>query len=545
MVSPGIKEESKSTLRSLGAHTVLLVLVSIVFWRAVTYPFIAGDWGILNQLQSRGSWEFLRSALSPADQLFFRPVGRLYLAGLYQVFGLNPFGYHVAALCIHVANCVLVARTCTVLTGRPVPAWTAAMLYGVAVNVHLDPLLWAVGVYELSATFFVLLSLRFFLADRLTASSLALLLALLSKEAAIFLVLLLVVLETRNGKFQGLPARIVFRLWRHLLVAGLYGFVKLAGVSPLMLEASHPYHVSRRAGLLMENAVLYGRWSLEALAPIKDSGVPEFWARMVLAGGKWPLVAAGIACAAAGIYFVRAKGQWGAPGCQCAIAAVAWAGLGIATVLPLPNHRYQYYLTYSLPPLALLGVLAVEGILARIAVSRRVIVVLLASWVVAATWSSAAFFAEKDRSGLSARIEGTTDLVRKAYTVNMVSDGLRRIHRRLPAGTSLVFEGIDVWAFRKDSGPRVWYGEDSIRVFDARFVRCEAGALVVRGAPESAVEVYMGGRADRREVLDDPERVLWFRGVDDHLVSVRLSEVRGQRCAHVGRSEDADHLRRK
>jgi hypothetical protein len=535
MMSPGVTEEFDTPLRSLGVHTVLLVLVCVVFWRAVTYPFIAGDWGVLNQLQSRGSWEFLRSALSPGDQLFFRPVGRLYLAALYEVFGLNPFGYHVAALFIHVVNCVLVARVCTVLTGRPVPAWTTAMLYGVAVNVHLDPLLWAVGVYELSATFFVLLSLEFFLADRLTASSLALLLALLSKEAAIFVVLLLVVLETRNGNLRGRPAAIVFRLWRHLLVAGLYGLVKLAGISPLMLEASHPYYVSRRAGLLVDNAVLYGRWSLEALAPMKDSGVPEFFARMLLAGGKWSLVAAGMACGIAGIYFVRARGLWGTPGCRSAVAAVAWAGLGIATVLPLPNHRYQYYLTYSLPPLALLCVLAVEGVLARMAVSRRVIVVLLAGWVVAATWSSAAFFAEKDRRGLSAAIEGTSNLVKKAYTVKMVSDGLRHIHRRLPAGTSLVFEGIDVWAFRKDSGPRVWYGDNSIRVFDARFVRCEAGVLVVKGAPESAVELYMGGHADRREVLDDPERVLWFRTVDDGLASVRLSEVRSERCAESSR----------
>jgi hypothetical protein len=523
---PRARAEHWSVRAFLGAFTVLVLSVGAVFWRTVTYPLIQGDWGILEALQNDGSWEFVKSALSPAGQLFFRPVGRLYLAALYHVFGLNPAGYHVTALCLHVVNAALVARVGSLLTGRPVAAWAAAMLYGVAVNVHLEPLLWAVGVYELSATFFVLLSLNFFLGNRLTVSALTFFFALFSKEAAIFLILLLPVLEIQNGGLTALSGRAVVRLWRHLLVVGIYGVVRLAGVSPLTLEPWHPYYISRRPGVLLDNAVVYGRWSLEALAPIKDSGLPELCQRMALAGGKWTLVGVAIAGVGAALYFVRANGLWGTPACRFALSAIAWAGLGLIPVLVMPNHRYQYYLTYSLIPLALLTVVAVESLVTRMGGNRAVVVALLVGWVLLATWSSERFFAAKDHARMDAWVEGTNGLISRAYTVNMVSDGLKRSHSRLPAGTLLVFQGIDVWAFRKDSGPRVWYGDASIRVFDARFVHCEAGRLVVRGAPERGFAVYSGADADRQEVLD-PERTLWFRRVDDNLVSVRLAEVCG------------------
>jgi len=146
--------------QQLFATLLLLVLVLTVFWRAIEYPFVQDDWGILHDLRFFGIKDTLRVAF------FFRPVGVLYLSALYQLFGIWPLPFHLAALLVFFVNCLLMMRIGARLLGEHFVGWAAAALYGTAIPVNLEPLLWAVGVYDLSAIFFVLLSLPFLMDER-------------------------------------------------------------------------------------------------------------------------------------------------------------------------------------------------------------------------------------------------------------------------------------------------------------------------------------------------------------------------------------------
>ena len=108
----------------------------------------------------------MTQAIWPVDQLFFRPIGLLYITGLHQVFGLNPMGFHAVALLLHIVNSILfVASVLTAITDRPLLSWAVAMVYATSIVVHLTPLMWVVGIYELSATLFVLLSIHFYVGE--------------------------------------------------------------------------------------------------------------------------------------------------------------------------------------------------------------------------------------------------------------------------------------------------------------------------------------------------------------------------------------------
>ena len=60
---------------------------------------------------------------------------------------------------------------------------------------------------------------------------------------------------------------------------------------------------------------------------------------------------------------------------------------------------------------------------------------------------------------------GTTHLIKRASTVRLVRRGLLNARPTLPKGAVLLFKGVDIWAFNRHWGPRVWYGDDTIKAF--------------------------------------------------------------------------------
>jgi hypothetical protein len=115
-------------------------------------------------------------SLSPANlwAMFTEPVAKLYvpltwlsLAIDYQVWGHNPFGYHLTNLLLHVANTVLVLRLVfQLLRGRFEHASAAAVLTAAIFGVHplrVESVAWVTERKDLLFAFFYLLALLAYL----------------------------------------------------------------------------------------------------------------------------------------------------------------------------------------------------------------------------------------------------------------------------------------------------------------------------------------------------------------------------------------------
>jgi hypothetical protein len=73
-------------------------------------PFAADDYQWLLNVRDRSFGRVLERALDPGSQThFYRPLVWLLFWGQAQLFGLNPWGYHVVSLALHLLNATLLA----------------------------------------------------------------------------------------------------------------------------------------------------------------------------------------------------------------------------------------------------------------------------------------------------------------------------------------------------------------------------------------------------------------------------------------------------
>jgi len=500
--------------RQLLAALVLLLLLLTVFWRVLGYPFIQDDWGMLYHLRFYGFKDTFRFA----SEFFFRPLGVLYLSALFKVFGIWPLPFHLAGLLIFFVNCLLVMKIGTRLSGDHLVGWAAAALWGTATPVNLEPLLWAVGIYDLSATFFVLVSLLLLMDERFVWSALTMLCAMCSKEAALFLPILAVAYEfAMRGEHVAKVGQILSRLWLHLLLG--VGYIAFLLARGKHLSGSHPYYLSFHPEVLTRGGLIYALWAIESFVPVKLDEINEHLkstASGVLTHRHLFLITstAALLCAIAVICSIRlipvAKHSLTNRRIRVLSFLVIWIFLALMPVIGLKNHRYQYYLTYSLVPCAILVVLAATKALAALGATTRIICLSLAVWVTLLTYSSASFFAQKEHEGPNASIDsGMNGLISRARTVDIVRRDLANFKAQIGPRTALVLEGVDIWAFDKDAGPRIWFNDPTVMVVGPGYIsRCGAGTLVVARQPQSQLELHTGGTGT---LLISLKEVLWFR----------------------------------
>ena len=160
--------------------------------------------------------EIFSSAFWPGHTLYYRPLVLLTFALNHAAGDLDAFGYHLVDVLLHALNAVLV----TLLAGALMRHRIAAAVAGLLFAVHpllTEAVYWVSSRSDLLATFFILLGLlvhrRRLLAEaggasgrwRQTApAALCLFLGLLSKETALLLPLLWLLLDGWAAKFGGL-----------------------------------------------------------------------------------------------------------------------------------------------------------------------------------------------------------------------------------------------------------------------------------------------------------------------------------------------------
>ena len=243
---------------------MLFLCVAATYWKVLKYPFIQDDWGILFSIVEMDDFEIVQQAFLPEGKLFYRPLGITYFVLAHLFFGLNSLGYHLLALGLHFVNSLLVVRISGLfLQGNKLLPWLAGILYGTAIAVHMDPLLWIVGIYDLACAFFFFSSFILFTKQRHIQSAWVLALAMLFKKSA---VVLIPILFLYNLLLTGGTSRraLLTKLTPFMLVLLAFLYLRIQMISPWSLPSTHPYRTLFWGQHLLNNLLSYSKWAAEA-----------------------------------------------------------------------------------------------------------------------------------------------------------------------------------------------------------------------------------------------------------------------------------------
>jgi hypothetical protein len=189
-------------LLEVAALIVVLLGILLIFRVSFDYLFAQDDFLFLGRLARVHNVTDLINLFLRNDH-FYRPMSRVIMLGIpYGLFGTSVTGYHVFMLGLHLLNVVLVYRLLRDMGARFGSALLGMCVYG-AYPVHFMPVVWISAIQELSATFFVLLTVLAFLgwrrkptqSWRLALTLLAYTAAVLSKEVSILLPVALLAID--------------------------------------------------------------------------------------------------------------------------------------------------------------------------------------------------------------------------------------------------------------------------------------------------------------------------------------------------------------
>lgn len=331
---------------------IILVLVTFgVYANGIGNGFVWDDHEIiLNNPTNRDPaaiGKLFRSAdvvLSTESNPYYRPLNRLTYMIDYQLFGLNPAGYHAESILVHCAAVLALFLLACQLFGSPFPAFAAALLFAVH-PVNAEAVNFISGRNNLLATLFVLLSFLLWRRGgregkrgwRYGAAALFLG-GLLCKETALMLLPVLFLdgvtslrdlrERLREKTVSLLPffaATALYLVLRaHALSGAVGGSLKLGGFGARLLT----------------DLFIIPRYALNILFPAKLStgyGIPG-----TLSWAQWWLVPAWLILVAGVVLLVRS----GRPVTRFALFWCAVNFIPIANIVPIPSapmaDRYLY-----------------------------------------------------------------------------------------------------------------------------------------------------------------------------------------------------------
>lgn len=157
---------------------------------------------------------------------FYRPLLMSTFALDYEYWGLDPFGYHLTNICLHLANAVLIFNIILLIFGRRPLAFLTALFF-VLHPVQTEAVTYISGRADPLAAFFCLVSFMFFIehfgrdgVSRRLYSAVSVLFftfGLLTKETVAFFPFILILYEASFGK-----ERFKFKdLYKYLPIAGV------------------------------------------------------------------------------------------------------------------------------------------------------------------------------------------------------------------------------------------------------------------------------------------------------------------------------------
>ncbi len=224
---------------AIGALAVLLYL------NVLPNTFIFDDWqqivenpflrrpDALNKIFTTSVLQFMGAV---AVSNFYRPLMHVAFYGQFRLFGLNPGPYHALSILLHAGVCLLVFAVIARLSGRRLVAIATSLLFA-AHPVHTEAVAWISAYPDLLCTFLSLLAVWLYLRAEEAGSRArhalhlligpVLLLALLAKEIAVAVPLLLVCCELTLRRAG----------WRAALRAAWPAYAAMAASAAIYLAA--------------------------------------------------------------------------------------------------------------------------------------------------------------------------------------------------------------------------------------------------------------------------------------------------------------------
>lgn len=148
---------------------------------------------------------------------FYRPLTTQFYFGLMQnLFGLNPFPFHLISLLVHVLNTFLVYRLAKEFLNNSKVSLLAAFIYGVNQSLTIS-IGWASNFQELLVTTFILFGVICYKRKNDFVSIICFVLALFSKETAISFPFVIFFVTLFYGK-----RRELLRLAPYLIILAVY-----------------------------------------------------------------------------------------------------------------------------------------------------------------------------------------------------------------------------------------------------------------------------------------------------------------------------------
>ena len=139
----------------------LAVVVALAFLPGLDGEFLAWDdprYVTKNSHIQSFSWQTVVWAFTSFDVANWHPLTWLSLAFDHRIYGLEPFGYHMTSLIIHVLNSILVFLVLYRLTGRPWRSLAVAVLFALH-PLRVESVSWVSERKDVLSAFFWLLTM--------------------------------------------------------------------------------------------------------------------------------------------------------------------------------------------------------------------------------------------------------------------------------------------------------------------------------------------------------------------------------------------------
>ncbi len=289
------KTGERRSLRIFLAAVLILVITFMAFSPCLQNGFVDGwddnTYVRENILIRHLSWHNVTRVFSAFFMATYLPVTMLTYMVDYQLVGLNPFGYHLTSLILHLLNCLLVFWLIGLLSRNILVSFITAILFGVH-PIHVESVAWISERKDvLYAAFFLLSMICYFYYSRTQKTGkaywLALLffiLSLLSKAMAVTLPVLLLLVDYFSGK--KFDRRMILDKIPFLVLAlgfgllGAHGQAAAVRSEPLIYRGLvPPYAVIFYLGKILWPAVLSSAYGYPGL---KDLSIHLFSLAMCL-----------------------------------------------------------------------------------------------------------------------------------------------------------------------------------------------------------------------------------------------------------------------
>ena len=200
----------------------LVFLGLLSFANAVPHPFVHDDIVFIAQNPQIAHLDHLSSVFLPLHQqgpqginAYYRPVLEIIYRLEYRAFGFNAHGFHLVNVLLHIANGLLVFGLLRRLRFTPAIAWVVSALFLVH-PLQSEAVACIAGISNLAMALMVLLTLHAYLSRWYVLTFLLFIAALLTKEQALMLPLLMVGLDIDQGR-----ARRSYGMWAVWVMTGI------------------------------------------------------------------------------------------------------------------------------------------------------------------------------------------------------------------------------------------------------------------------------------------------------------------------------------